>query len=1089
MIHHRLTRLRMSMWLVSSVCLGAQRARIRAAKQNTNPLALSAERRANSRVRALCAIPCLPRLFCTFFFGAWLLLFLQVAASPAAAAPQSQSSNNSQSSSQNKENPPSSQPQQKPPQQQNPSQPAPTPNQAPNPFENVPTAPEKPNQPQQNPSGVQEAKPAPVGANIIEAIDFRGQHRVPQDTLRALIYSKKGDVYDPDTIHRDFTALWNTGRFDDLRVEKSTGPHGGVVLTFIVTERRVVHTIDYTGNKSISKSEILDRFKDRKIALSPESQFDPGKVQAAKNVLQEYEAERGHQYATVTPQIRQVPPGGVDITFAIDEGPKVKVGHIIIDGNKVFSDREVIRAMKNLKPIGIPHSLLFENLFAKTYDSTKLDEDSERIRQFYQSRGYFTARVINHSEKIYDVYGKGLKIPLFNPKKPGKRVDITMVVNEGQRYTLRNFNFVGMKLFRTPDLIARQVFGMAPGDVFSTEKLQKGMDNLRNLYGDFGYIDFVPSPDPEVVPGKNQIDLTIDVDEGHQFFVRRIDFQGNTTTRDRVIRRELLIDEGDLFSHRLWETSVLRLNQLGYFEPLKAEDAATITRDTKTNTVDLLLKLKERGKNSIQLNGGVSGISGSFIGFSYSTNNFLGLGETLSLSSQIGTLLSSVSFGFTEPYLFDKPIQAGFNVFYQRYSYNQGQQESVLAGQNLIGYFNQIGSIGCPTGQTGCNLLNYVMDGRGFTVFSSYQLRRSFARIGLTYGFSENSIKPLTSSAESYFEYLDFESVGGPNSLKPNCQYSVTLSTPQACNSLNGITTSTITPTFAYNTVNHPIIPTKGLRINFGFGFSGSVLGGNVNTLTPNFDIAYFRRGIWKSNVMGFHLNTRFITGYGGKVAPPYSRFYMGGETDVRGFDILSISPIAFIPTDTQVAVLNSDGTQRVQKIVNSDGTTTLANVTQTIPTYQLILPGGDTYSVFNYEYRIPIVGPVTLAPFVDAGIDKLTLPSQLGLNSARVAQLNGEFPQADFDPRAVIAPGTQKPRISTGLELQVLMPVVNAPFRLYWAYNLSVVNTNLQPPIVAQRSAFPNYATYQSVIQSFGQAIPYDESRHAFRFSIGRTF
>ena len=1039
MIHHRLTRLRMSMWLVSAICLGT------------------------------------------------LLTFSTEAAPfPSEVAAPEEPVQSQQNTSQ-----PQTQKQQTPTEpQQTPSQPPPAPpSKPPNPFENVPQGPEKPNQPAPNPSGIQEAKPAPMGANIVESIDFRGQHRVPQDTLRALIFSKRGDVYDPETIHRDFTSLWNTGRFDDLKVEKSTGPNGGVVLTFVVTERRVVHTIDYTGNKSISKSEILDRFKDRKLALSPESQYDPGKVQAAKNVLQDYEAERGHQYATVTPQIRQVPPGGVDITFAIDEGPKVKVGNIIIDGNKVFSDRDVIRAMKNLKPIGIPHSLLFENLFARTYDSTKLDEDSERIRQFYQSKGYFTARVINHTERVYDVSGKGIKIPLLNPKKPGKRVDVTMVVNEGQRYTLRNFNFVGMKLFRTPDLIAKQVFGMSAGDVFSTEKLQKGLDNLRNLYGDFGYIDFVPSPDPETVPGKPQVDLTIDVDEGHQFFVRRIDFQGNTTTRDRVIRRELLIDEGDLFSHRLWETSVLRLNQLGYFEPLKAEDAATITRDTKSNTVDLLVKLKERGKNSIQLNGGVSGISGSFIGFSYSTNNFLGLGETLSLNSQIGTLLSSVSFGFTEPYLFDKPIQAGFNIFYQRYSYDQGQQESVLAGQNLIGYYNQIGSVGCPTGQTGCNLLNYVTNGRGFTVFSSYQLRRSFARVGLTYGFSENSISPLTSAAESYFEYLDFQGVGGPSSLKPNCQVSTTMVSQGSCNSLTGINTSTITPTFAYNTVNHPIIPTKGLRVNFSFGFSGSVLGGNVNTLTPTFDVAYFRRGLFKSNVMGFHLATRFITGFGGKVAPPYSRFYMGGETDVRGFDILSISPIAFIPTSTQVNVLNNDGTQRVQRIVNSDGSTSLANVTQTIPTYQLILPGGDTYSVFNYEYRIPIVGPVTLAPFVDAGIDRLSLPSQLGLNADRVQYLNGIFPQANFDARAYIAPDTQKPRVSAGLELQVLMPVVNAPFRLYWAYNLSVVNTNLQPPIVAQRSAFPNAATYESAIQSFGQAIPYDESRHAFRFSIGRTF
>ncbi|HZQ52205.1 MAG TPA: outer membrane protein assembly factor BamA [Bryobacteraceae bacterium] len=971
-----------------------------------------------------------------------------------------------------RQNPPSpQQPQQRAPQpsatpqQQQQQQPQTPPKQQPknpqNPFENVPeAAPEKAN-PSNN---IKEAKPAPVGANIIEEIDFRGQHKVPQDLLRAMIYTKKGDVYDEQSIHRDFIALWNSGRFDDLRVETERGPNGGIILRFVVTERRTVHTIDYTGNKSISKSEILDRFKDRHVSLTPESQFDPGKVQRAKNVLQQYEAERGHQYATVTPEIRQVPPGGVDITFAINEGPKVKVGHIIIDGNSAFSDRQVIRAMKNLKPIGIPHSWLFEDLFARTYDSTKLDEDGERIRQFYQSRGYFEARVINHSEKVYDVYGKGLKIPLINPKKPGKRVDVTMVVSEGDKFYLRNFNFVGMKLFRTPDLIARQVFHMAPGDVFSTEKLQKGLDDLKKLYGNFGYIDFVPSPDPEPVPGTNKIDLTMDIDEGHQFFVRRIDFQGNTTTRDRVIRRELLIDEGDLYSQQLWDTSILRLNQLGYFEALKPEDATTITRDTKTNTVDLLLKVKERGKNSIQLNGGVSGFMGSFIGFSYSTNNFLGLGETLSLGAQIGSILTSINFGFTEPYLFDKPIQAGFTVFYQRYSFNQGQQESAFLGYNVIPYYNAIGG---PNGQ---NLLNYVTDGYGFTTFLSHQLKRSFARVGLTYGYTINSLKPTTQGAQNYFYYLDFEGVGGKNPL-------------------TGIAASTITPSFSYNTVNHPITPTHGLRMSLSTGFTGSVLGGNVKTVTPAVDIAYFRRGFFKSNVMGFHFNGRFITGYGGEVPPPYSRFYIGGEDDVRGFDIMTVSPIAYIPTETTVNVLNADGSPRIQKSI-SNGVITSSQVSQTIPVYQLILPGGDTAGVFNYEYRIPIVGPVTLAPFIDVGIDRISFPSQLGLNPERVTQLNGEFLQANFNGRAILAPGTQKPRISTGVELQVLMPVVNAPFRLYWAYNLSYVNTTLQPPIAVDRSVFPNDATFQNALQQFGLTpIPWNERHSVFRFSIGRVF
>jgi outer membrane protein insertion porin family len=948
--------------------------------------------------------------------------------------------------------PPPTPNQQKPSNSQQPSnqqqpKPQPPPKQQ-NPFENVPEAP-------------QEQKPQPKNnAGIIEDIEFRGQRRIPQDTLRALILSRKGDVYSDEAIHRDFMALWNSGRFDDLKVEKQTAPDGGIIIRFIVAERRVIRSIDYTGNKSISKSEILDRFKDRKVGLSPESQYDPGKIQRAKNVLQEFEAERGRQYATVTPEVRQVPPSSVEVNFRIDEGPKVKVGKIDIEGNKAFSDRVVIRAMKNLKPIGIPHSILFENLFARTYDSTKLDEDGERIRMSYQSKGYYQARVVDHTVTIRDVGGHGFKIPIFKPNKPGKHADITMTIDEGQKYYLRNFNFVGMKLFRTPDLIAKQVFQMGPGDVFSTQKLQKGIENIRKLYGDFGYIDFVPEPDPEPVPNSNKIDLTINVDEGHQFFVRRIDFQGNTTTRDKVIRRELLIDEGDLFSQRLWDTSILKLNQLGFFDTLKPEDATDIKRDTKTNTVDLLLKLKEKGKNSIQLNGGVSGIAGSFIGFSYSTRNFLGLGETLSLDSQIGTRLDSVTLGFTEPYLFDKPIQAGFTVYLQRFNYNQAREASVLSGQNLISYYNSFG----PN-----NLLNYVTNGRGFTTFVTRQIRRSWARVGLTYGFDIQNVSPLTPAATTYFQFLNFEGLAGPNSY-------------------SGIKTSKITPTYSYNSTDSPMAPTRGLRLSSSFGVSGGYLGGNVDTIQPLIDVAYFRRGLFKNTVLAFHFNGRYIAGYGGRDAPPFSRFYMGGENDVRGFDLWSISPAAFIPTSQSVPVYNSDGTQRVQQVISNGQVGTQA-VTMNIPIYQTIFPGGDTSGVFNFEYRIPIFGPVTLAPFFDAGLNRITQASQLQLNAGQVANLNALFPQANFGTRATVDPATEVIRSSTGLELQVIMPVVNAPFRVYFAYNPSIVRTNIQPPFPAGPSYFPNNFTYQQALQTYGQSLPYNERTTSFRFTIGRTF
>jgi outer membrane protein insertion porin family len=944
-----------------------------------------------------------------------------------------------------------------------------------NPFEAIPQAqPTQPPQPPklETPKPSEQAQPTTAPSDTVEAIVIRGARRIPQDTLKALITTKPGDKYDPDQLNRDFMILWNSGHFDDIRLEREPGQHGWII-TFVVVERRIIRSIKYDGMKSISVSEILDRFKERKVGLTVESQYDPNRVQRARVVLQEYLAERGRQFATVDPQIHQVPPSSLEIVFKVNEGPKVKVGQVTFDGNDHMSDQKLFSAMKNLHPYGIPYSIWFESLFPKTYDSSKLEEDRERIQQFYQDHGYFTAHTTDAKVDIVTtITGGSFRIPLIHQQSLGKAANIHISVEEGRLYHLNNITFVGVHLFRTPDSLMKPVFQMGQGDVFSTAKLRKGITDLQKLYGQFGYIDAVVEPSFEPVPDTDKLDLTLTMDEGKQFFVRRIDFSGNTSTRDKVIRRQLLVDEGDVFNTHLWELSILRLNQLGYFEPLKEEDAADIKRDTKTDTVDITLKVKERGKNSIQLNGGVSAIAGSFVGFSYSTNNFLGLGETLSLSTQLGTIVRSAQFGFTEPYLFDLPLQVGFTIFDSRFDYNQAKEVSVLYGQNLVPLFNQLGSQ---------NLLNYISDSYGATVFASYPLRRSFARLGLSYGYTIQDIRTLSTAASTYFTYLDFLRINGPNPL-------------------NGIRTSTVTPSYTYNTVNNPINPTGGKELSASVAFSGSFLGGNVNQIEPVVDAKWFHKSpINPKHVIGLHVAGRYLTGYGGKVAAPFNRFYMGGENDIRGFYIWGITPIAFVPTSSPVQVLNNDGTPVMQKSFSNancnptNPTTytyaTLLPVCVSIPAYQMVTPGGDLGTWANAEYRIPIFGPITLALFVDAGLDKLVQTSQLKLNPSEIQTLQSEFPEASFPNRAVVAPGTQMPRMSTGVEIQVLMPVVNAPFRVYWAYNPLRVDEVIQPPIVADRTYFPNAATFANAVAQFGQPVPFYEQASTFRFTIGRTF
>ncbi len=966
--------------------------------------------------------------------------------------------------------PPAKTPAQPAPQQRNPfeevpgtakpaQQPAP-----PNPLEPVPGAPTQPAPQLESPKPAAGAT-EPVVGDVIKGIEFRGARRVPSETLKALIFTKAGDLYSEEALRRDFMALWNTGRFDDIVLETEPDPTGGLVLRFVVTERRVIRTINYEGLHTVTVSEILDRFKERKVGLVVESQYDPNKIQHAAQILKEFLSERGRQYATVDPVVEQIPPSSLKVTFAVKEGPKVKVGKIIVTGNKSEPQRWVVAAMKNLHPMGIPHSILFESLFAKTYDQAKLEEDKERIRQAYQDHGFFEFKALDESVRIYPSGGHGLRLPIVKMETPGIFADITIPVEEGRLYHLRAMNFVGVKLFREPSVLM-SLFGMKQGDVFSTDKLRKGMENMRKLYGQFGYINFVPEPSFEPQPGTDQIDLTITADEGHQFFVRRIDFAGNTTTRDRVIRREIMLDEGDMFNNQLWDMSIMRLNQLGYFEVLKKDEAADIKTNPGTDTVDITLKVKERGKNTIGLNGGISGISGSFIGANYSTNNFLGLGETLSLNGQLGTRQQSVTFGFTEPYIFDRPIQAGFTVFLSRFDYNQAREASILYGQNLTSLYQ---SIEGPNNQ---NLLNYVQNSKGFNVSLSHALRRSFWRSSVTYGYSVSDIVPQTQGATNYFDYINFSGVYGPNSL-------------------HGIKTSSITPALGYNTVNNPVNPTGGKSIYFSVAAAGSVIGGNVNTIRPAIDVKYFKPSpiFSKKNVLAFHVSTWLITGYGGKLIPPFSRSYMGGENDVRGFQMWGITPIAYIPSTASVDVYNNDGSKRMQNVVVG-GILQPQAVTMTIPIYQVSTPGGDWQSYGNFEYRIPVVGTtVSLVPFFDAGVNRIMRPSQLTMDPQRVLDLNQQFPSAGYSGVVQIASGTEKPRASTGLELDVTLPVVNAPFRIYFAYNPLRLDKNLQTPIAADRSMFPNQTTYDAAKASYGPLYPWDEKSTTLRFTVGRTF
>jgi outer membrane protein insertion porin family len=918
------------------------------------------------------------------------------------------------------------------------------------------------------------ANPVAAQTDVISEISVQGNRRIPAETIKSRIFTKAGDIYDQAALERDFNSLWNTGYFEDIKFLREQTPKGWRIIVQ-VQEKPTIRTIEYVGLSSVSNSDVLDRFKQDKVGLVVESQYDPTRIKKAENSIKQLLSEHGRQFATIRSEVRKIPPAAVGIVFVVKEGPKVKVGKIKFQGNHAIKSRILREAMKNLRPIGIPHSIFLESLFAKTYDATKLEEDTERVRAEYQNRGYFKAGVGDPKTNIHDTGHKGFHIPLIQ-SGPGKAVDITMPIEEGDKYRLGKITFKNNKAISNTAAL-RSMFPLKDGDIFSREKIAKGLENLRKAYGEFGYINYTGVPSTTFDDDKKLAFLEIDIDEGKQFYVRRIEFVGNTTTRDKVIRRELALEEGGVYNSHLWELSLLRLNQLSYFDQLKADDPNVTDKklDEKNGQVDLTLHVHEKGKNAIGLNGGVSGLEGAFIGLNYSTNNFLGRGETLQVQISLGNLARSILFGYTQPYMFDRPLQFGFTVFGNKISYNQARQLSIFSGQEL--------NFSSAVLQ---NLQNYSQSSVGFTTSLSYPLRRSFKRVGITYSLDRSTLLPLSTASKSLFDFIAFRGISGPNAV-------------------NGIITSKIFPNFSFNTLDSGISPHRGHQLTVGAELAG--LGGTVRSIRPVVQYKRFHPVQKGKNTIGFSANAMYISGFGGLVAPPFQRFYMGGENDIRGFDIRSISPVAYLPSSNVVTLTNPDGTPVPKDPANPR----LGNWTVPIPVDQIVFPGGDLSSWTNLEYRYYIVGPVALVPFVDAGIDPIIRRSQLQIAQLQYDQvISTPFgcPQLDagfncvgghvLNPRPsnelqVLGFTNWKPRVSTGIELQMFLPVINAPFRIYWAYNPVRLDQQAVPPIPVTRGMFPAGAagdfTYKQAVNLFSPTFLLREPRKTFRFTVATTF
>jgi len=652
----------------------------------------------------------------------------------------------------------------------------------------------------------------------------------------------------------------------------------------------------------------------------------------------------------------------------------VRVADIRFEGSHVFKSNELRSHMKYVKEAGLITRFREEDIL----DRQKLDYDLHQVDTYMKSKGYLQAR---HGEPKIEGLGKKrtgfpiLPLPFLSSTDDTLRVTVPIV--DGKLFRVGDVKIEGNSIFS--ENVIKAFIGLQKGQVANGEALSKGLyENLKKAYGNQGFIqytaDVAPTfKDSPANPNEGVADFVITIDEGKQFTLRRLEFTGNTFTRDNVLRREVLINEGDIYNQGYYEFSVTRLNQLGYFDPIDKDKDVDLKENDEEGLVDVTLRVKEKGRQQISFNGGISGIGGTFFGLDYSTNNLFGRGEVLSVQLAAGNRQRSFQFSFTEPYIRNRPISAGFSVF----AYTQkffGEGTFLSTNQNAVQ-----GASGGVFDFFNTNEENlFTRNSIGGSIFASAPLSEfyrkrpftQFSRVGLSYQLSESNVKdPAVNSSGNSTNFIPVIYA------QPN------------------IITSRVTGSFVYDTRNASMDPTRGRSISASVALSGLL--GDVRTYEPTLEYTQFipirNKKSEYPHVFGF----RILLGTVGSFAttekiknanslafvdgvPIYERFFLGDEFTIRGYNVRSISPVtpleSYITSRNVVVATNSVGTPNVvpglPPALSLIGTFTGAegsNVAKLSRVYTAT--GGDTQFLGNFEYRIPIVGrTVQMAFYTDVG-------------------------------------------------------------------------------------------------------------------------
>ncbi len=661
------------------------------------------------------------------------------------------------------------------------------------------------------------------GARTIEAIEFRGLKSLTEDTILYYLGLEPGQPLDEAGLNAKIKDLWARDLIDDIQVETVSGNAGGggVRLVITVVERPTLRSVEYEGVKRVGRTEIQDKIVTQRIQVREGEPMSLGELQRVKTLIEDMYAEKGYRFAEARYTVEDIGTNEKRVVFTVDEGDRVRIADVAFEGNTVFNDVRLQLAMRKVKETGPISRFTKKDI----YDPAKLQEDLEKVRDVYRGAGYKNVVIGEPQVEV-----RALNPNAARPEDQKRRMFITVPIEEGDRWRFGEVSIDGNSTYSDQALL--RVFPHRPNTWLRAKVVDEGVKSVRELYNNTGYI--YAQVEPEVIEKPGQVaDVVIHVQEGDQFKVGRIEFQGNERTMDKVLRREVRLVEGGLVNIGGLRNSVLKVNQLGYFK-LNEEDPVEIATDTEKKSVDLVFKGEEAERTELQFGGGWSELDGFFGQFAINTKNFLGRGEQVGVSLQTGRFRDFFDVSYFIPWFMDRRQSLGIRLFDSDIDYSDLYEDDERFLRNSRGA-----------------ILTY---GRSFRLFQSASM--SYNRSNYEEETTVPFVNPTTNEVE--------------NRIVPFTRDS-----------------SSLRPIYVFDSRDNPFETTRGTRFSLATEYAGGPLGGDSYFVRPELNFSYFRpvSDFPTRTVAALNFEAGMINAFDEREYPlsPFERFFLGGENSIRG--------------------------------------------------------------------------------------------------------------------------------------------------------------------------------------------------------------